>query len=475
MKKKNSLVIPCILSALLFTAATPVFSLNIKAEGQSSNVIEVNSGEEKAISKALESAQSGDTIIIHAGKYEDQIRITTSNLTIKAEEGAVLTGEGMDIEDKSQEISDKMVSIEADDVSISGLEITGLTHSNKKSGIVPKGIYVAPGSDNVSIVNCTVHDMGIGKYDSKFNKDTDRYNAHGILAEATPDNPINNLKIKKCTLYNLKVGNSETLVVNGNVDNFEISGNYIYNCDNIGIDAIGFEQTKKEDPAETVELDRARNGRIYENIVKNISSKGNVTYEGDTCAAGIYVDGGRSIRVFDNFVSNCDIGIEVATEHKDRTVTGIIVTNNTLIKNDALAGIVIGGSDIDENGFAESCVFMNNTVYNTENSCVAIQLAKDPDNVIKNNLFIADREAEIYYEDEESYGKLDGELTNSIVDNMFNQDISEDYPKVMKENKTFKFKNISVPSKDTKDTNVVVTVKSPEAIKGYGSTGTQIK
>ena len=158
--------------------------------------------------------------------------------------------------------------IEADNVSISGLEIKGLKLHHISKNIAPKGIYVAEGSDDVSITNCTIHDMGIREYDPAINKKTDSYNAHGILAVAQPYNPIKNLKIKKCTLYNLTLGNSEALVVNGNVDNFEISGNYVHDCDNIGIDAICYEQTTDEDSAEKVELDRAHDGRIFENIVK---------------------------------------------------------------------------------------------------------------------------------------------------------------------------------------------------------------
>ena len=364
--------------------------------------------------------------------------------------------------------------IEADNVSISGLEIKGLKLHHISKNIAPKGIYVAEGSDDVSITNCTIHDMGIREYDPAFNKKTDSYNAHGILAVAQPYNPIKNLKIKKCTLYNLTLGNSEALVVNGNVDNFEISGNYVHDCDNIGIDAIGYEQTNEKDPAEKVELDRAHDGRIFDNIVKNNSSETNITYDYEGCAAGIYVDGGRDIWVFDNFVSNCDTGIEVGTEHLGKTVTGIKVTNNTLIENNGLAGIIIGGCDPTENGDAKSCVFFNNTVYNTSGSCITVQLAKDRNNVFKNNLLICKGEAEIYYEDEESYGTLNNDdQDNSITGNLFNEDISEEHAEVMNENKTFKFKKISVPSNETKDTTVII--EASENIQGFGSTGTQIK
>lgn len=100
--------------------------MEVNAEEQNPKRIEVTADTENAITNALIDAVSGDTLIIHAGEYKEQICITTTNLTIKAEEGAILNGEDISLENESEVKSDSMVYIEADNVSISGLEIKGL-------------------------------------------------------------------------------------------------------------------------------------------------------------------------------------------------------------------------------------------------------------------------------------------------------------------------------------------------------------
>ena len=120
-KRDNNAII-----LFLFTAATASLSLEVNAEEQNPKRIEVTADTENAITNALKDAVSGDTLIIHAGEYKEQVCITTSNLTIKAEEGAILNGEYISLENESEVKSDSMVYIEADNVSISGLEIKGL-------------------------------------------------------------------------------------------------------------------------------------------------------------------------------------------------------------------------------------------------------------------------------------------------------------------------------------------------------------
>ena len=59
---------------------------------------------------------------------------------------------------------------------------------------------------------------------------------------------------------NCKLGQSESMVLNGNVTDFVVSHNVVHDNDNIAIDFIGFEGTG---PAG---LDQARNGVCTKNI-----------------------------------------------------------------------------------------------------------------------------------------------------------------------------------------------------------------
>ncbi|MFD1906737.1 hypothetical protein ACFSQ7_26155 [Paenibacillus rhizoplanae] len=66
--------------------------------------------------------------------------------------------------------------------------------------------------------------------------------AHGIAVYGTEaKEALQGLIIDGNEVYDLVLGSSEALVVNGNVDTFEITNNIVHDSDNIGIDLIGYE------------------------------------------------------------------------------------------------------------------------------------------------------------------------------------------------------------------------------------------
>jgi hypothetical protein len=162
-------------------------------------------------------------------------------------------------------------------------------------------------------------------------------------------------------VHHLKTGSSESLVVNGNVTNFRITHNIVHDNNNIGIDVIGFERTAP-DPA----VDQARDGVVSNNLVYNITSRGNPAYRNDESSDGIYVDGGTRILIEQNVMHDVDFGIELASEHKDRATSYIIARNN-LIYHSHTAGISIGGY-APERGHTDHCTVVNNTLYQNDTS-----------------------------------------------------------------------------------------------------------
>jgi len=169
-------------------------------------------------------------------------------------------------------------------------------------------------------------------------------------------------------------------VLNGNIDGFIVARNIVHDNDNIGIDFIGFEGTG---PAA---LDQARNGICVDNVVYNTSSATNPTYGGDRSADGIYVDGGRDIVIERNKVDNCDIGVEVASEHGGKTTSNITVRNN-FISRGYQGNILMGGYDATR-GNAQDVVVVNNTTYQATG--VEIELQNNCDRItIKNNILYA--------------------------------------------------------------------------------------
>jgi hypothetical protein len=173
-------------------------------------------------------------------------------------------------------------------------------------------------------------------------------NAHGIAVYGTnAARSISDLRIDGNELDHLVLGASETLVVNGNVDGWAITGNVIHDNNNIGIDAIGFESTISG-AARYTEVNRARNGLIAHNRVSRIISEGNPAYWEDgswcNCADGIYVDGGAAITIADNRVDASDIGIEVASEWGQGRTNAVVITRNTVTRS-RYTGLAIGGYD----------------------------------------------------------------------------------------------------------------------------------
>ncbi len=377
-----------------------------------------------SIEEALKKAEKDTVVFLPSGVYKEPVSIEKDGITLRGEQGTVFDGTGFDMKNEDNSV---MIYINGKDITVENIEVKNLLIEGP-SDICPVGIKVAKGSSGITVRNCKVHDLGF-IYDRS--TDDDNYNAHGIYVSGGVNRETTRILVEGCELYNLHLGSSESLVFNGNVTDFEAKDNYIHDCDNIGIDAIGYEQDEDNDK------DSARNGKIHGNVVKNICSDPSInpTYE-SACADGIYVDGGRDIEIYDNFVINCDIGIEVASEHQGKVTSGINVHDNKLAYNNSWAGICIGGYDPEETGTAKGCTIKNNIVYNTESYCLVIQYACDPSNVIEDNVFIATGDGIAYGDEFEKLSR-----GNTIRNNSFTTDIKAfGYP----ENTVISVKKVTV-------------------------------
>src|SRR5439155_8178218 len=96
-----------------------------------------------------------------------------------------------------------------------------------------------------------------------------------------------------------------------------------------------------------------------DNVVYNISSATNPTYGGERSADGIYVDGGRDIVIERNKVDNCDIGVEVASEHLGKTTSNITVRNNFISRS--YQGNILMGGYASNRGDALNVIVVHNT------------------------------------------------------------------------------------------------------------------
>ena len=320
------------------------------------------------VAAAVRRLPAGGTVLLRGGRYDERVSLGSSvhDLVVRPyqREHPVLDGSGLAVPDGRS----AMVAVDGSrDVTVEGLEITG--YRTAALDPMPIGIYVHGAARDITLRGNHVHDMGndnptLGSFD---------LNAHGIAVYGdSVDHPITGLVIEGNEVDHLKLGASESVVVNGNVDGWRISRNDIHDNNNIGIDAIGYEPTLPA-PYRYTNRNRARNGVIDHNTVRNIVSKGNPSYYEDgswcNCADGIYVDGGTAIKIERNTVSGSDIGIEVAAENARGSADHVLVTRN-LISRSAYVGIATGGycngdeaCGDEKTGISHDNRFEHNTLY----------------------------------------------------------------------------------------------------------------
>jgi hypothetical protein len=315
----------------------------------------------RTIQHAADTAKPGATVNVRGGTYCQRLTVKVSGdaqqgfITFRSQPGeqAILDGGCLTPpEGESSMVELRNMSY----VRIEGFEICNYRTSDSRS--VPGGIRVFGGGSHIEILKNNVHHI---EQNSTFQvRSGSGANGFGIAIYGTAaKTPISNLVIEGNEVHHLKTASSESLVVNGNVAGFRISKNIVHDNNNIGIDVIGFERTAP-DP----EVDRARDGVVSENVVYNITSRGNPAYGNDANSDGIYVDGGTRILIERNVMHDVDFGLELASEHFTGNTSHIVARNN-LIYSCHTAGISIGGYDV-KRGKTEDTTIVNNTLYSND-------------------------------------------------------------------------------------------------------------
>lgn len=307
------------------------------------------------IQAAVNAAGPGDTVEVATGVYHEFVSFPASGsagnpitLAAKAGNTPVIDGTGLATSDL-----DGLVFIDSRSyITVSGMEIANLSASNPSH--FPAGIWVRGTSHHVELLGNDVHDIR--------NAGCSSCGAHGIGVYGTSaSGSIHDIVIDGNEVHHCVLGYSESLVVNGNVEDFTITNNVVHDNNNIGIDAIGFEG---ECVGCSDALDQARDGLVAGNLVYNIDSLANPSYTGERSADGIYVDGGARIVIERNTVHDCNIGIELASEHAGKATSAVTVRSNFVYRSHSI-GIAMGGYDTHR-GSTESCAVVHNTLYDND-------------------------------------------------------------------------------------------------------------
>jgi hypothetical protein len=345
------------------------------------------------IQHAADMVQAGDTVYVRQGVYREVVTMKSSGsasagfITFSSYSGelATLDGTGQPIPNGQW----GLFTISSQSyIVINGFEVRN--YKTAKVADVPIGIWIFGQGSNVQIVNNHIHNI---ETNAKANPNLCNTDAFGLTVDGTVGNQsINALVISGNEVDHNKTGCSETVSVDGNVENFVISDNLIHDDDNIGVDAIGFEKVSPNP-----KTDQARDGEIRGNTVYNITSYGNPDYGKQYAADGIYVDGGTQIVIEQNLIHNVDLGIEMASEHHNH-VTSYVIARNNVIYLDNSNGISIGGY-ANRVGGTDHCTIVNNTLYadgtkGTSNNSGEFQIQfHATNNVYENNIVYANTQA----------------------------------------------------------------------------------
>jgi hypothetical protein len=236
------------------------------------------------------------------------------------------------------------------DVAVEGLTISGY-HSTGPT-FTPAGILVEVRHDAGHTSACFLHGdhacSGIYLLDdtvrdvvnsadamdrSKRDCGDPEVGAYGIAVLSYGDGSegaLQHVVVEGDTVAHTRTGQSETVAVDGDVTDFLVSANRVYDTDNIGIDTIGW----------WTGTGQARHGIVSDNVVANVDTWSNLAagrWNGSACspltenAGGIYDDGGAYIWIDHNTVWNTDQGISLDVETPRHTTNHLLVTHNTVL------------------------------------------------------------------------------------------------------------------------------------------------
>ncbi len=168
----------------------------------------------ETIQYAADTVSAGSTVYVRSGNYKEQVTVNVSGSAVEGfitfknylNETPVIDGSDLTVPDCDVGL---FLIKDQNYIVIDGFELRN--YSTTLTDRMPVGIRIQGESHHITIRNNTIHDIS---------SDTD---AHGIAVYGTSGTAsISNITIENNELYDLALGSSEALVINGNVENFTI-------------------------------------------------------------------------------------------------------------------------------------------------------------------------------------------------------------------------------------------------------------
>jgi Fibronectin type III domain len=348
------------------------------------------------ISHAAASVAPGDTVLVGSGTYNETVNISISGtssapITFNGQGVAVIDGTDLtccttlswisegNLANGNLDSTEGLVNFGSEN-GLSWVTFEGFTVQNfttTSSSVVPSGIFVATGGSGIVITNNTIQNISSTASVSGSGNNASGPNSYPVGIFGVSSTPLSISFTNNIVRNNLS-GQSETVAVNGNVQNFVVSGNTVYLNDNIGIDVEGFYNMGPTG------FDQPFAGDVYGNTVYQNSAINNPGEQagggGGYDEDGLYCDGCKQVVFERNTVYANDIGIEAASEIGGENSSDVIIRNN-LVYGSNSTGITVGGYDKSAcsgdcgGGGSQNIYVLNNTLYNNQLS------ASQPDSI----------------------------------------------------------------------------------------------
>ena len=354
-------------SYLAFSCAAQAQTYYVSTSGSDSNSGLSTQAAWRTIGHAAAKATAGSTVYVGAGTYHESVAFANSGT---ASAPIVFNGQGVAIVDGSTgvhccttpsfETSSNFLCCNTQGLfnigaaaAVNYLTIEGFTIQNyltSSTSDVPLGVLIAGSGTGISLLNNTVKNIRTTA--------GSKGNAYGIGVFGTSSTPLS-VTVSGNTVTGCLTGQSETTTYNGNVQNFVVSNNIIYDNDNIGMDAIGFEKVGPTG------FDQAMNGDVYGNLIYNNSAKDNPGEGKQYDQDGLYCDGCSKVTFERNTLYGNDLAIEAASEIAGKVASNVIIRNNLIYANNS-NGISVGGYASSGTGGSTDITIVNNSLYDND-------------------------------------------------------------------------------------------------------------
>jgi hypothetical protein len=308
----------------------------------------------KTIQKSFNTAVAGSMVMIKGGIYYEQLRVGVSGTAGNPVTFTSYNNEQVIIDGSKNSGTTILTITDRKFLVFSNLTVQNITKNNAVGILVSAS--KSGGASDLTFRNMVIKNINWTSNASATPNDDQNSQPFIVFGYGTAQaNAITNLVVDSCEFTNNITGYSESLSLDGNIDGFTITNNKVHHNTNIGIAAIGHYGVSSNSA-----VDQARNGLIRGNLCYNNTA-------GYATSAGIYVDGGKDIKIDRNISYLNGYGIEVGHE-ENGTASNITVTNNLIYLNE-VTGIAIGGYDSGTSGQVINSVFRNNTLFknNTNN------------------------------------------------------------------------------------------------------------